>query len=80
MHIKWGGMLVALVRGVNFGFWSPLGCSEEKATCVLLYIAMKVLFRVSREEIEICIFNVHVLNMVFFWGQKVLGHTMIGLL
>ena len=26
-HMKWTGMLVVSLRGVNFGFWSRLGCS-----------------------------------------------------
>ena len=26
-HMKVVGMLVVWLRGVNFGFWSPLGCS-----------------------------------------------------
>ena len=28
-HIKWMGMLVVSLRGVNFGFWSRLGCSGQ---------------------------------------------------
>ena len=27
-HMK-GGMLVVSLKGVNFGFWSHLGCSEQ---------------------------------------------------
>ena len=27
--MKWTGMLVLSLRGVNFGFWSPLGYSEQ---------------------------------------------------
>ena len=30
-HMKWGGMLVVLFRGVNFRFWSHLGCSGQNA-------------------------------------------------
>ena len=30
-HIKRGGMLVVSLRGVNFGFCSQLGCSEQNA-------------------------------------------------
>ena len=30
--MKGVGMLVVLLRGVNFGFWSHLGCSGQKAT------------------------------------------------
>ena len=28
-HMKVVGMLVVLLRGVNFGFWSHLGCSGQ---------------------------------------------------
>ena len=27
--MEWTGMLVVSLRGVNFGFWSRLGCSEQ---------------------------------------------------
>ena len=30
-HMKGVGMLVVLLRGVNFGFWSHLGCSGQNA-------------------------------------------------
>ena len=30
-HIKGLGMLVVLLRGVNFGFWSHLRCSVQNA-------------------------------------------------
>ena len=29
--MKGAGMLVVLLRGVNFGFWSHLGCSGQNA-------------------------------------------------
>ena len=28
-HMKWTGMLVISLRGVNLGFWSRLGCSGQ---------------------------------------------------
>ena len=28
-HMKGAGMLVVSLRGVNFGFWSHLGCSGQ---------------------------------------------------
>ena len=40
-HIKGVGMLVVLIRGVNFGFWSHLGCSGQNA----IIFSVKVLFR-----------------------------------
>ena len=30
--MKVAGMLVVSLSGVNFGFWSHLGCSEQNAT------------------------------------------------
>ena len=30
-HMKGVGMLVVSLRGVNFGFWSHLGCSRQNA-------------------------------------------------
>ena len=27
--MKWTGMFVVSLRGVNFGFWSRLGCSGQ---------------------------------------------------
>ena len=30
-HMKQTGMLVVSLRGVNFGFWSRLGCSRQGA-------------------------------------------------
>ena len=31
LHVKVVGMLVVSLRGVNFGFWSHLGCSGRNA-------------------------------------------------
>ena len=45
--MKGVGMLVVLLRGINFGFWSHLGCSEQNA----IYLAVTVSFRVAREKI-----------------------------
>ena len=30
-HMKGVGMLIISLRGVNFGFWSHLGCSGQNA-------------------------------------------------
>ena len=30
-HMKVEGMLVVSLRGVNFGFWSHVGCSGQNA-------------------------------------------------
>ena len=47
--VTWG-MLVVLLRGVNFGFLSLSGCSGQS------YVAVKVSFRVACEEISKCVF------------------------
>ena len=41
------GMLFVSLRGINFGFWSRLGCYGQTP----LYLAVKVSFRVALEEI-----------------------------
>ena len=35
-HLKQTGMLVVSLRGVNFGFWSRLGCSGQSANILSL--------------------------------------------
>ena len=45
-RMKGVGMLVVSLRGVNFGFWPHLGCSEQNATI----LSVKVSFRVAREK------------------------------
>ena len=42
--MKWVGMLVVSLRGVNFGFWSHLVLGKAPS-----YLAVKVSFRVARE-------------------------------
>ena len=45
--MKGAGMLVVSLRGVNFGFWSHLGCSVQKA----IVFSREGLVSVAREEI-----------------------------
>ena len=45
--MKGVGMLVVSLRGVNFRFWSHLGCSGQNA----IIFSRKVSFRVAREKI-----------------------------
>ena len=53
-HERGGDACVSL-RAVNFGFWSHLGCSRQNA--------VKVSFRVAREEILInYIFSISLLD------------------
>ena len=57
-HLEWTGMLVVSLRGVNFRFWSHLGCSGQNA----IIFTVEVWLRVAREEITkatvlfICLF------------------------
>ena len=39
--MKLVGMLGISLRGVNFGFWSHLGCSGQNAVNVLFWVARK---------------------------------------
>ena len=48
--MKQTGMLVVSLRGVNFGFWSRLGCSGQSAN---IFKAAKVSLRVPRRIIEL---------------------------
>ena len=41
-ELKGVGMLVVSLRGVNVGFWSHLGCSEERVIICSPYVAVKV--------------------------------------
>ena len=47
-HLKGTGMLVVSLRGVNFRFWSRLGCSWQNV--IIIFLAVKVSFRVAHEE------------------------------
>ena len=84
--MKWVGMLVVSLRGVNFGFWSHLGCSVQNA----IIFSRKGLFKgCTRRNIKkLCIFNSFYLldscNQSLKWSllgvKKRLGHAQIGLL
>ena len=50
-HMKAVRKLGVLLRGINFGFWSYLGCSGENAIICIPYVSVKVSFSVSHEEI-----------------------------
>ena len=54
-------MLVVSLRGVNFGFWSRLGCLGKMS----FFLAVKVSLRVPREEITerilvLYIYSIHI--------------------
>ena len=46
-HMKAAGMVVVSLRGVNFGFWSLLGCSGQN----VIVFTVKVSFMVVHEDI-----------------------------
>ena len=70
-------MLVVSLRGVNFGFWSHLGCPGLNA----------IIF--SREGLSLFIYSIHIIQVFSFvcvstWSllgiKKSLGYAQIGLL
>ena len=69
-------MLVVSLRGLNFGFWTHLGCSEQNA----------IIF--SREDLVYgCMLKnrkIYIIVCVLTWSllgvKKSLGHAQIGLL
>ena len=55
-HMKQTGMLVVSLRGVNFGFWSRLGCSGQSANILSrqgLVQGSAKKHRITRREIEV---------------------------
>ena len=67
-HLKGAGMLVVSLSGVNFGFWSHLGCSGKTP----LYLAVMVSFRVARDDNVFAVIKSHriFLFVVSFKGKK----------
>ena len=52
-HMKGVGMLVASLRGVNFGFWSHLGCSGQNA---IIFSREALVKGCTRKNIKIYIY------------------------
>ena len=52
--MKGTGMLVVSLRGVNFGFWSHLGCSGQNA---IIFSHQGLVYGSTRRNIKIYIFN-----------------------
>ena len=88
-HMRWVGMLVVSLRGVNFGFWSHLGCSGQNP---IIFSREGLVQGCTRKKLKniyltMYIFNAFYLlqsynptfliclcfNMVSFRGQKKLG-------
>ena len=53
--MKGGGMFVVPLRGVNFGFWSHLGCSGQNA----IIFSRKNHAKKYKNKYLICIFLIH---------------------
>ena len=70
--MKQTGMLVVPLRGINFGFWSRLGCSGQSANILCCQVLFRVLRRNTelREEKENSNFNFFFL---FFFFSSLLG-------
>ena len=94
--MKWGGMLVVLFRGVNFRFWTHLGCSGQNA---IIFSRKGLVQGCTRKKLKkiylICIFLMHFIYSsdiiqvfsfvcVLTWSllgvKKSLGHAQIGIL
>ena len=71
------GMLVVSLRGVNFGFWSHLGCSGQNA---IIYSREGLVYGCTQKNIKIYIYCVFVLTWSLLGVKKSLGHVQIGLL
>ena len=75
-QIEWMGMPVVSLRGVNFGFWSCLGCSGQN---VIIFSQQGLVnLRVAREEILFFLF-VYFIYWSFLGVCISFGHTQIGL-
>ena len=94
--MKGAGMLVVSLRGVNFAFWSHLGCSGQNA---IIFSRKGLVQGCTRKKLKkiylICIFLMHFIYSsdiiqvfsfvcVLTWSllgvKKSLGHAQIGLL
>ena len=85
-YMKQTGMLVVSLRGINFGFWSRLGCSRQSATILSrqgLVMGSAKKRRISRGETEVK-FSFSFLFFLFkrsLLGVEIsLSHAQIGLL
>ena len=69
-------MFVVSLRGVNFGFWSHLGCSAGQNAIIFNHQGLIWSCAQRNIKIYICL----CFKMVSFGVQKSLGHAQIGLL
>ena len=70
------GMLVVSLRGVNFGFWSHLGCSWQNS---IIFSCEGLVYGCTGKRYK-NIYIVSVLTWSLLGVKKGLGHAQIGLL
>ena len=75
-HTKEVGMLVVSLRGVNFGFWSHLGCSGQNA---IIFSREGLVYGCTLKKWK-NLYIACVLTWSLLGVKKNLGHTQIGLL
>ena len=74
--MKGMGMLVVSLSGVNFGFWSHVGCSVENA---IIFSRERLVQGCTRKNIKMYIYCL-CLTWSLLGVKKSLSHTQIGLL
>ena len=86
--MEWRGMLVILLRGVNFGFWSRLGCSGQNGIIFSHQGLVKGCKRRNNKTERILILSIysvhinkvfHTINISLLWVCISFGHVQIGL-
>ena len=75
--MKGMGMLVVSLSGVNFGFWSHVGCSVKNA---IIFSRERLVQGCTRKNIKLYIYTVCFLTWSLLGVKKNLSHTQIGLL
>ena len=75
--MKGVGMLVVSLRGINFGFWSHLGCSGQNT---IIFSRDGLGLHAKKYNIYIYIYIVYVLTWSLLEVKKSLGPAQIGLL
>ena len=61
-HMKGVGMLVVLLRGVKFGFWSHLGCFGQN---VIIFSREGLVYGCMQKSINIYIFDMYIFNSFY---------------
>ena len=64
-HVKWVGMFVVSLRGVNYVFWYPFGYRR--------YFSLQCVFTVARKEINGSYISLSVLEWYLLGIKKEIG-------